>query len=36
MVEIPQLFLPFALSKDGATLYEKALGNGGFMLESGN
>jgi len=36
MVEIPQMFLPFALSKDGATLYEKALGNGGFMLESGN
>lgn len=35
IVELPQVFLPFAVARDGSTLYEKALGQGGFLLQSG-
>ncbi len=35
MVDLPQVFLPFAVGKDGATLYER-VANGGFLLGPGN
>jgi len=35
IVELPQVFLPFAVSKDGTTLYERAL-KGGLLLGAGN
>lgn len=34
MVELPQVFLPFAAGKDGKTLYEQ-IATGNFLLGSG-
>ena len=34
MVELPQVFLPFATSKDGGTLYSQ-ISSGGFLLGAG-
>ncbi|MFA5128544.1 MAG: hypothetical protein WC445_01105 [Patescibacteria group bacterium] len=34
MVELPQVFLPFATGKDGSTLYDRVL-NQGFLLTDG-
>lgn len=35
MVELPQVFLPFAQGKNGKTVYE-AIESGGFLLSDGN
>lgn len=35
MVDLPQVFLPFAASGDGETLYDK-VAKGGFLLGPGN
>lgn len=35
-VTVPQVFLPFAVAKDGQTLFEKVAGNPGFLLGDGN
>ncbi len=35
IVELPQVFLPFATGKDGKTLYKK-IDSGGFMLGDGS
>lgn len=34
IVELPQVFLPFAVAKDGKTIYEK-VNSGNFLLDSG-
>ncbi len=37
MVTIPQVFLPYAMTKDGQTLFEKVASNpGSFLLGDGN
>lgn len=36
MVELPQVFLPFAVGKDGRTLFEKVAENPQFLLGDGN
>jgi hypothetical protein len=35
IVELPQVFLPFAVGRDGKTLYESAM-SGGLLLGTGN
>jgi len=35
IVKLPQVFLPFAVTKDGKTVYEKVEGSG-FLLGDGN
>jgi len=35
MVTIPQVFLPYAIMKDGRTLAERVSEDGDFLLESG-
>lgn len=34
-VTVPQVFLPFAVAKDGKTLYEKVAVDPGFLLSDG-
>lgn len=34
-VTVPQVFLPFAVAKDGQTLFEKVAGNPQFLLGNG-
>lgn len=36
MVELPQVFLPFAVTKDGSTLFEKVAQNPNLLLGDGN
>jgi hypothetical protein len=35
MVDMPQIFLPFAVGKNGGTLYEQVQKNPGFLLGDG-
>ncbi len=34
-VTVPQVFLPYAVTKDGQTLFEKVAGNPNFLLGDG-
>jgi hypothetical protein len=36
IVELPQVFLPYATGSDGRTLYEKVVGDPRFLLGDGN
>lgn len=36
MVDMPQIFLPFAVGKDDKTLYEQMQTNPGFLLGDGS
>lgn len=36
MVTVPQVFLPYAIMRDGKTLSEHIESNPGFLLGSGN
>lgn len=36
MVEMQQIFLPYAVAQDGQTVYEKMLSNPKFLLGEGN